>query len=193
MNKRIPMAAIAVALAAVSTSSFAADQGAFFINGNLGQSNYHDSGFTDHTDTSTSVRAGYSWQGSTTDFGVEAGYVDLGKASGSVSANNAIANYSVKGKGPLLGVNFKYKFNNKMFLSARGGWFHSSLDANISGLGSQSFHGDGGYLGAGVGYDISSHFSLGVSYDDYHARAKIYGVKSGESIGVFSGFAEYRF
>ncbi|OOG63935.1 hypothetical protein B0E46_08335 [Rhodanobacter sp. B04] len=193
MNKRISMVAVAVALAAASTSSFAADQGAFFINGNLGQSNYHDNTFSNHTDTSTAVRAGYSWQNNAIDFGVEAGYVDLGKASGPLTANNMTVNFSAKVKGPLAGANFKYKFSNKMYVSARGGWFRSNMDASISGFGSDSFHGDGSYIGAGVGYDISRHFSLGVNYDAYHARAKVYGVKAGESIGMISGFAEYRF
>ena len=193
MDKRIPLAVIAVAMATASTCSMAANQGAFFINGNLGQSTYHDSGFNDNKDTSEAIRAGYSWQSNVVDFGVEAGYVDLGQARGSVATGNGNTGFTVKGKGPLLGINIKYKFANRMFVSARGGWFRSKLVAGISGIGSDSFQGDGSYAGAGVGYDLTPNFSLGVSYDDYHGRANVYGTKTGESVGVVSGFAEYRF
>ena len=176
-------------LAAVSGSALATDQGAFFINGNLGQSTYHDSGFNDNTDTSGAIRAGYSWQSYKVDFGVEGGYVDLGRATGEAYGDK----FSVKGKGPLLGMNIKYKFENQMFVYARGGYFHSTMDAHVDGFGSENFHGNGGYLGAAVGYDITPQFSLGLAYDDYHGRVRVDGEKSNESIGVYSGFAEYRF
>lgn len=189
MKKHIQMIAVAGALAAASGSAVAADPGAFFINGNLGQSTYHDGGFDNNTDTSGAIRAGYSWQSYKVDFGVEGGYVDLGRATGEIFGEK----YSVKGKGPLLGLNIKYKFENKMFVSARGGYFHSTLEEGVQGFGSDSFHGNGAYLGAGVGYDITPQFSLGLSYDDYHGRVRFDGYRFNESIGVYSGFAEYRF
>ena len=151
------MTAMAAALAASSTGSMATDQGAFFVNRNLGQSTHHDSGFNRNTDTSASLRAGYSWQSWLVDFGVEAGYVDLGQASADVAlstfGNRA---FTAHGKGPLLGANSRYKFRNRMFVSARGGWFRSTLDASVSGIGSQSYRGNGAYVGVGVGYDITA-------------------------------------
>lgn len=193
MNKQFQITAFAVVLAAASSCAFATDPGAFFVNGNLGQSHYQDKGFSDRTDVSTAVRAGYSWQSNVVDFGVEAGYVDLGKARGTVTAGNFNANYSAQGKGPLLGIDLKYKFVSKWFVSGRLGYFRSTLVENISGLGSQNFSGDGGYVGVGTGYDITPHFSLGASYDNYHGRVKYAGTSYADNIGVLSGFAEYRF
>ncbi|MFI4957687.1 MAG: outer membrane beta-barrel protein [Lysobacterales bacterium] len=194
MNKHSKkMTAIAFVLAAASGSAFATDPGAFFVNGNLGQSHYSDSGFSDRTDISTAVRAGYSWQSDVVDFGVEAGYVDLGKARGSVNALGISANYSARGKGPLAGINLKYKFGNKWFVAGRLGYFRSTLTENISGYGSYSFSGNGGYVGASMGYDITPHFSLGAGYDNYHGRVKFSGNSYSDNIGVISGFAEYRF
>ena len=100
---------------------------------------------------------------------------------------------SEKVSGPLVGLNLKYKFENHMFVSARGGLFHSSLDVNVGDFGSERFHGNGGYLGAAVGYDFNQHFSLGLAYDGYHARINSGELKGNESISVYSGFAEYRF
>jgi hypothetical protein len=193
MNRNFKLVVIGLALAGACTVSAAAEPGSFFINGNIGQATWHDSGFSNKTDTSSALRLGYSWQSDTTEFGLEGGYVDLGRATGTVYAGNARAGFSAKATGPLLGANFKYKFANRMFVSARGGWFRSKLDATIEGVGSQSYSGDGAYLGAGVGYDITRQFSIGVGYDDYHGRVTINGTKSNESIGVVSGFAEFRF
>lgn len=193
MKKYMQAAVAAVAMAVVSGGAFAADQGAFFINGNLGQSHFHDRGFNDRSDTSGALRAGYSWQGDTADFGIETGYVDLGKASGSVAIGTTAVGFSAKAKGPLLGVNGRYKFRNKMYISGRAGWFHTRMEMDAGGFGSGSYNGDGTYAGVGVGYDVTQHFSLGVGFDNYHGRIKFNGRKYGESIGVFSGFAEYRF
>ncbi|EIL94412.1 MULTISPECIES: outer membrane beta-barrel protein [Rhodanobacter] len=194
MNKVIRMAAFALALGTVSTGAFAADTGAFFINANVGQSHFHDSGFDDRTDTTTAARVGYAWHmGDASDLGVEAGYVNLGQASGSLIVNFNTVNLKTKLTGPLLGANFKYTFNNKIYLSARAGWFRSKFDANVTTLGSDSFSGDGAYSGVGVGYDVTPHFSLGVNFDEYHSRATVYGTKAKEAVSSLSGFAEYRF
>lgn len=194
MNKVIKMAAFAVALGTVSTGAFAANAGAFFINANIGQSNFHDSGFSDRTDTTTAARVGYAWHmDGASDLGVEAGYVKLGSASGSLLIDSTTIDLDTKLSGPLLGANFKYTFNNKIYVSARAGWFRSKFDAHVTSLGSQSFSGDGAYSGVGVGYDITSHFSLGVNFDEYHGRATVYGTKAKEAVSSLSGFTEYRF
>ena len=195
MNKRIQLTAIAGVFALASTSLMAADQGAFFINGNLGQAHYHDSGFSNgsNTDTASALRAGYDWNVDHWSFGAEGGYADLGKATGKIFAGGNVASFNIKTTGWLLGGNAKYRFDNHMFVSARLGWFRSNFDVNVPGLGSQSFSGNGAYSGLGVGYDFSQHFSLGMNYDGYHGRATFYGTKVKESIGVYSAFAEYRF
>lgn len=198
MNKRIHITAAAALLAAASTAAMA-DDGAFFINGNLGQSRYHDSGFNDKTDTAGAVRLGYDWNAGAFSFGAEGGYVDLGKASGLGYVPYYAGPYggtygiSAKTSGWLLGGNFKYRFGNNMYLSSRAGWFRSTFDTNVSGLGSQSYSGNGGYAGLGLGYDFNRNFGIGASYDRYHGRATIYGERVGENIDMFSAFAEFRF
>jgi hypothetical protein len=195
MKKQILSIAVAGALAAASGSVWAADPGAFFINGNLGQSTYHEGALTNNTDTSGSIRGGYVWQSDVVDFGVEAGYVDLGKATSELDTGFAgqTLRVGVKAQGPLVGLNLKYKFENQMFVLGRGGLFHSSVNVSVQNEGSERFHGNGGYVGAVVGYDFNQHFSLGAAYDAYHARINSDDVKGNSSIGVFSGFAEYRF
>jgi len=198
MNNRIHITVAAVLLAAASTAAMAADDGAFFINGNLGQSRYRDSGFNDKTDTAGAVRLGYDWNAGAFSFGAEGGYVDLGKASGLGYVSYAgtyggTYGISAKTSGWLLGGNFKYRFGNNMYLSSRAGWFRSTFDTNVSGLGSQSYAGNGGYVGLGLGYDFNRNFGIGASYDRYHGRATIYGEKVGENIDMFSAFAEFRF
>lgn len=196
MDKRIRMAVAAALLAVASTGAMAAESGAFFINGNLGQSRYHDSGFSDKTDTASAVRFGYDWNAGAFSFGAEGGYVDLGKASGTAYSDVPYGpsyGISAKTSGWLLGGNGKYRYANGMFVSARLGYFRSTFDTSMSGAGSQSFSGDGGYAGVGFGYDFNRNVSLGVGYDHYHGRATVYGTKAGEDIDMFSAFAEFRF
>lgn len=196
MKKHVGTAALAAVLAAVSTSSFATDPGAFFINGNLGQSNFHDQGDfnSNNTDTSATLRAGYYWQSDVVDFGVEGGYASMGSAKGSLAGPNlSTLDYSAKVTGPLAGATIKYKFQNRMFLSARAGYFGSNIKLGVDGFGSQSKSEGGSYIGAGAGYDITPQFSLGVNWDEYRARASFYGIGTRLGISSISGFAEYRF
>jgi hypothetical protein len=193
MNKRFQITAIAVVLMAAASSSFAADQGTFFINGNLGESSYNSGTATNNTASSSAIRAGYTWYNDTWNFGVEAGYVDLGSIHGPVNIDGISVRATDQAKGPLAGLNLKYKFENKWYISGRAGYLHSTLKASVSGYGSQSISGNGGYAGLGVGYDITPHFSLGLDYDLYRARARGDGLQFRGYIGVTSAFAEYRF
>jgi OOP family OmpA-OmpF porin len=195
MKKYFGIAAFAALLVTASTSSFAADQGAFFINTNVGQSNFHDHGdFSSDTPINATLRAGYYWQSEVWDFGLEGGYASLGKAKGSIVVPGfSTFNYAAKVDGPLAGATLKYKFQNRMFLSARAGYFGSRINLSGDGLGSQTKSGGGSYIGAGVGYDLTPHFSLGVNWDEYRARVSSSGVTTKFGITVLSGFAEYRF
>ena len=193
-KKIIGKTVLATVLGVVSTTALAVDPGAFFINGNISQSHYHDQGFNDRTDTSAAVRAGYVWHvGDASDVGVEAGYANLGQATDSLIYNFNTVYIKAKLTGPVIGANYKYKFSNKMFLSIRAGWFRSKFDVSSPGLASQSFSGNGAYSGVGVGYDFTQHFGLGVNFDEYHGRATVYGTKSKEGVSAISGFAEYRY
>jgi OOP family OmpA-OmpF porin len=195
MNKTLGICVAALLFASASTAVLAAEPGSFFINGNLGQSNYQNSFFRDRTDTAAAVRAGYAWQNDAFDFGLEAGYVDLGKASANLVTDGLTQHVSLKATGPLLGANFKYKFQDRMFLAARAGWFRSKLDFDYQyNFGGASHSGrNGTYAGATFGYDVAPHFSLGVSADHYEARARIDGFAADEGVNMYSVFAEYRF
>lgn len=201
MDKHFMLIGSVVALALISTSAPASEPGAFFINGDLGQSHFHDSGFTDKTDTSSALRAGYRWNSDRFAFGVEAGYVNLGTAkSTALEYTPYKETFDVKGKGPLAGVNARYTFADNIYLSGRAGWFRSKFDVRTTSAlvepvqtFSNSYQGDGSYAGVGAGYNITPNFGLGVAFDDYHGRARINDIKVGESVGVFSGVAELRF
>ena len=195
MRKQFQVAAIAVALAAASSSSFADETGGFFINGNLGQSSYNsnNSALSNNTAFSTAVRGGYSWYSEEWDFGVEAGYVDLDKATGSISFDGITTNIGAHAEGPVLGINLKYKFENHWFVLGRLGYLQTTMTESASGIGSESDHGGGGYGGVTVGYDFTKHFSIGAGYDNYRIKVRVDGVNASGNVGTFTGFAEYRF
>lgn len=208
MTKRILMAGVAVALAATSGTSLAADTigGSFFINGNLGQSQYRVSknDWTHRSDTAVALRFGYVWY-NTVDFGVEAGFVNLGKLQYRYDDGAYKTARNLKIRGALVGVNGKYRFAGDWYVSAHGGWFgsRSAFNARESYRSDSwwrySAHstGNGWYAGVGAGYDLTPNVSLGVNYDNYHVKSKFhfYGwdqTVSG-SVGMYSAFAEYRF
>ena len=44
-----------------------------------------------------------------------------------------------------------------------------------------------------MGYDFAPNFSLGLNYDNYHAKAKRGDVSLGGNVGTYMVTAEYRF
>lgn len=210
MNKILTVA-LGAALAAASASAAAAgSSGAFFINAGVGQSQYHV-GHTDglgykleDKDTAVAARFGYAWKlGNGFDLGVEGGYADLGKLVAKANDGVTFAKSDLSTKGWLLGGNGKYHFEKNWYLSARAGWYHAEQKARAFvvdvesgetlGYGSADADGDGWYGGVGVGYDFAPNFSMGLNYDNYHAKAETDGVTDEGSVGVFSLSAEFRF
>jgi hypothetical protein len=204
MNKYV-IAIAALALGGACTSSFAQDAGAFFVNAGVGQAQYHvgnaenSNSAQDDTDTAAALRFGYLWHGPI-DFGLEGGYVDLGKLKVSSVGNAVLEEADVHAKGWVLGVAGKYHFADRWFVSARGGWLRTSTDVDYrysspvdSMTASGSIDGDGWYGGVGLGYDLSSNFSLGVNYDNYHVKAKTDEVSADANVGSWMVTAEYSF
>jgi opacity protein-like surface antigen len=191
---------VAAAILVISSAPAMAQDGQFFINGNLGQSNFSNifAGSWDKTDTQGALRLGYAWNG-VWGYGVEAGYADLGQASqhGSYSytdlnGKTQQAGYqnSFSAHGWLLGGNLKYNFNSSWYLSGRGGWFQPRTTIKSSSSGIELQHSQNstqGYFGLGVGYNISRSWSLGVGYD-YYDLGRDYG-----HVNAYSGTAEFRF
>ena len=207
MNKLLA-AALGAAMIAASASAAAADnQGAFFINAGVGQGQYHVGrtdglGYKlDDKDTASALRLGYAWRvANGFDLGVEGGYADLGKLVAKYDDGTVFAKSDLAAKGWLLGANGKYRFDGNWYVSARAGWFRSEErlrafagDATTSSYDSTSGNGDGWYGGVGVGYDFAPNFSMGLNYDNYHAKAKLEGVSNTGNVGTFMLSAEVRF
>jgi outer membrane protein with beta-barrel domain len=201
MNKWISKIAAAVALAAASGSVMAAD-GNFFVNGEVAGSNANISNLQDTTSTAGAVRFGYLWNAGPMSWGIETGYVDLGKVSGNYYdysfGNPNSLHASVTTRGSMLGGNFKthFGYNSGWFVSGRLGWFHSNVHANVNDAygdsTSDSVTGDGTYAGVGVGYDFNPHMGIAMNFDNYQSNANgIYNRRF--NTGMYGGTFEYRF
>lgn len=212
MNKFLT-AAVALALGAASTASFA-DTGNFFVNGNLGTSDYRvnnafggfddllgsNNSSVDKKDLAGAVRIGYRWN-SVVDYGVETGYVNLGNAESRTANDFSHASFKQKSRGWLLGGNLNYNINDNWYVSARGGWYraHNAFQfRSYAPVGnfrySSSTTGTGEYVGVGVGYNINKAFSVGVNYDNYHSNGNSSDTyQLSTNVAMYSVFGEYRF
>jgi opacity protein-like surface antigen len=195
----------ALALAAACNGAFAQDEGTFFVSADTGQATYHvdnggDGNFAQgDTASAAALRLGYRWHGQV-DFGLEGGYVDLGEMNASLISGAVVQEATVHPKGWLLGATGKYYFADQWFVSARGGWLHTSSDVEYrvftpvgSASDSSSAGGNGWYAGVGVGYDVAPGFSLGLAYDNYDVQAKTGEVSADANVGTWMLTAEYRF
>jgi len=180
-------------LAVAPALSHAANNGAggFFINGNLGESSLDHHGYDDN-DTAFQGNIGYRWALSPgVALGVEGGYTDLGKFSPKNNEDAILGDASLKGW--TLGVNGHFNLTPEWYLSGRTGIFHSDLKGGYFNTPDTVVYVDDTankfYAGAGVGYDFSNNFSLGLNYDYYKAN------KNGLNLdpSMFSVSAEFRF
>jgi len=180
-------------LAVAPTLSHAADHngaGGFFINGNIGESSLDHQGYNDN-DTGYLGNIGYRWAlNPNVALGVEGGYTDLGKFSPN-SPSDGLGQASVKGW--TLGVNGHFNFTPEWYVSGRTGIFHSDLKGQYFDASDAIVTVDDTankfYAGAGIGYDFSNNFSLGVNYDYYKANKN--GLNLDPSLWSISG--EFRF
>lgn len=193
MKKFVLMGVVGVFL---SSGAMAADQGPFveaavgsvkFVDGSDGW-NMND------TSTSLGVIGGYMFN---QNVGVEAGYIDLGKASGSISGTvsgyvygkllNATGTVNVEGKTTgfkfgfrgVLPVNdtiklsasagvLSWKIDGTMYLSAAGTWGGSPIAASTSA--SDSISGRDAYYGIGAGYSLNKNVVFGLGYTTYKLK-----------------------
>ena len=156
--------AAALALCLAAAPAFA-DDGNFFINGSLGQSDYHlpssartNLSKVDRQDNAAALRLGYRWN-SVVDYGVELGYAYLGKAKGRYETDSASYHDRTKMHGWTLGGKLNYDITPNWFVSARAGWIRAHNNVKVSydtpvvdGAVSRSTTRTGEYFGAGVGY-----------------------------------------
>ena len=170
-----------------------AGSGNWFVNGSVGQSHLYKGPYNDHP-TTYAVNGGYRWKvGQDAGLGVEVGYNDLGnfKVKNAFNSNDVnLTDQRNALRGWTAGVNGRIDVYRGLYVSGRAGVYgwkghgYSNQDINRHNLDKVDY-----YAGAGVGYDFSDHFGLGLSYDVYHAK------KDGVSLSTdtASVTAEYRF
>lgn len=217
MNHWISKATLLAAMVACGAAA-AAEDGQFFVNGELGTQTQQLSRNKEFRDGSklkdglgAGLRLGYVWDFSDTSWGLELGYVNLGKLKqhGTVTVSTLgpkmgplLDVYSGKAKqatkGVVLGGNAKLRIDDHWFISARGGLFRANSE--------WAFHGQDAtykvraitkhrttnqfYAGFGTGYDFNEHVGLSFNYDYYRSK-----VGDGGAFGtnLFGISAEYRF
>jgi opacity protein-like surface antigen len=209
MRKMLMCAAVAASLAGFSHASKASDSnGETFVNGSVGQSKYHGSGFDDNSDTGAAIYVGYRWSPEQRFWiGPELGFVDLGKLTQQEQlayGNGYYADYTsrAKSRAMLLGVNMKWALGEQMYLVAHGGIdkAHTTLsyyEEDNFGYGpsqeTSRVSKNSWYAGATLGYNFNRNFGLGVSYDNYNVRTASTGSQNRANASIIGVTAEVRF
>lgn len=207
MRNTLLTAAVAATLAAASFAGHATEA-QFFVDGKVGQSNYHYSGsdFHDTKDVSSNVMFGYRWSPEQRFYiGPELGYIDLGKIGQSYNFNygdfSEHDHYGIKSKGALLGVNTKWDLGDRWYLTAHAGLSRLRSETTYSysysdGYPGGNFHAkedaNSWYAGLGVGYDINRNLGFGLAYDNYSLKYDN-GDDRKTDVGVIAATIEWRF
>jgi hypothetical protein len=219
MEKLLLTVAAAVALSCASFGAHASSEGTFIgING--GRTNYDisHSGFQDKTDTAFGAVVGYRWAVDRPFyFGVEAGYVDLGKITSRYEWGGLTfvdkEKFALKGNAVLIGGNGKWVLPHHWTITARLGLArsHTSYDIRSDYYQSDYYRNTsdtpyetdkshdssndiGIYAGVGFGFDFTPNFGVTVNYDNYSLKAQgITDDKRTVNVGVWGGAAEFRF
>jgi OOP family OmpA-OmpF porin len=167
--------------------------GNWFIDGSVGQAHVNKGPYNDHP-TTYAINGGYRWKvGQDLGLGVDVGYNDLGNFKLKNAFNSNDVNLTSQRnalRGWTAGVNGKINVWQGLYISGRAGVYgwkghgYSNQDINRHDLDRVSYYG-----GAGVGYDFSDHFGLGLSYDYFHAKKDQIDL----STDTASLTAEYRF
>ena len=182
-----------LAVPAVFAQSASADNGGWFVNGNVGRTSINHGPYDDH-DTGYAFNGGYRWSlAPSFALGAEVGYNDLGN----IHPKNIFNSQPVvdRGKSNLhgltVGANARLDLSPNWYLGGRAGlysWNGHGLSNDINpvrkGLSDNSW-----YAGAGVGYNLTSNLSVGVNYDYFDASKRNVDL----STDMVSVSAEYRF
>lgn len=188
--KKIVLVGMASTL--ISASAFAAGP---FVEAAVGSTKFNVNGASgwnmNDRDTSFGVLGGYMVNDN---FGLEGGYLDLGKVSGSITGNLSgnlygralLVNGTITAKGDakgwVLGVRGDLPINDKFSLNGRVGIYNWDSDVNVSvsaagtwggtaiaaaGSASQSFSGSDAYYGIGAKYNVNKQVTIGLGYSHY--------------------------
>jgi OOP family OmpA-OmpF porin len=209
MNKLVLSAAVAaLALSPVlsqaahaddSTPTYGANvnpnwQENFFVDGQLGQTQYRTDLLSHNNSVFQNVRFGWRWNGIV---GPEIGYAYLGRPKTDYFGSDT--SLSTKARAVTVGVNAKYNVYENWFVTAHAGYLRSQtkFDFAYGNLnGSEQSYNNGLYAGLGVGYDLTKNFSVGLNYDNYRLQAGHSDSDLGRyrvNVAAYSASVEYRF
>ncbi len=125
--------------------------------------------------------------------------MNLGKVTDDFLDEGVLQHSNIRTTGPFAGAALKYHFLDAWYVSARGGFFQSSVKIRtrsdnpaVIESGRSSTSASSWYAGAGLGYDVTPSLSLGVNYDNYRSKATE-DVTVKFNVAMFSVSAEYRF
>lgn len=191
---------VAACIAAFALSSAArAAEHQVFVNGTVGLSDARIGdgyGTRDGSDVAAALRVGVVWRGQP-NVGIETGYVDLGRYGERYIVNLVDVNDEVRTRAALLGANATYRFDAPWYLTARGGFLRSWLSVSEhygqAGFAQGKAAGNGWYLGAGGGYDITEQLSIGAHLDVYHVSASRHGATLDGYVDTLGVQLEYRY
>ncbi|MGO4702278.1 outer membrane protein [Dyella sp. 2RAB6] len=221
MKHWISKAAVAAAMVAASGAALAADDGQFFVNGEVGSQTQQLSrnkvfrdGHNEKNSWGAGLRFGYAWNLDNIALGIETGYVNLGKLKADVVGTitevgpkmGPVVVETLSGKarqttkGVVLGGNIKYRVDDDWFFSGRGGLFRANSDyvarmsSPSSGLGLRvaSLQHTSNQYYAGVGVGYDFNQHFGMSFNYDYYRSKM---RNDSSFGtdLYGVSAEYRF
>lgn len=162
MRNRISKALILGAGLAAAPAAFSAVPGAWYVGAGVGQSNADDSVTVrsqslkvDDTDTAWKVFGGYRF---TRNFGLELGWVDLGKLAASNRVDYELSGATLNAVGAI-------PLANNFDIFAKIGGF--AWDSDTSGTISKSDSGTDWTGGLGVGYQVNNRFGLQAEWERF--------------------------
>lgn len=183
-----------LAVPAAFAQNTPADNGGWFINGNVGRTAINQGPYDNGHDTGYALNGGYRWAlAPSFSLGAEVGYNDLGNihARNIFNSQPVVANDRSQLHGWTMGANAHLDLSPNWYLAGRAGlysWTGHGLSNNVNPV-RQGLNDTSWYTGAGVGYNITPKLSVGVNYDYFDARKQNVDL----STDMVSASAEYRF
>ena len=182
-----------LAIPAAFAQSAPADNGGWFINGNVGRTAIDKGPYNGH-DTGYALNGGYRWS-FTPNFslGAEVGYNDLGniRAKNIFNSSPVIAPGKSQLHGWTAGANAHVDLSPNWYLSGRAGlysWTGHGMSNDVNPI-NKGLSDNSWYAGAGVGYNITQNVSVGLNYDYFDAKKHSVDL----STDMISASAEFRF
>lgn len=173
----------------------AATQQGWYVSADAGYANV-SKGPYDTGKFAGGVKGGYRFAiNPETSLGVEVGYQYLGRLSAqSQYANQVAGNTQSKLRGSTAGLDLRYSFAPNWYGELRGGLFYAQGEGITNGANPEfrQYGRTNYYAGAGVGYNLSQNWSVGLNYDYYDGSDN--GVQRVQlDTSKYSLSAEYRF